>query len=181
MGHVNQRAMQLFFTLLALIALAGAVLLVLGRLLGRRAGPLAELRAAVAPAALPLAALVAVTSTLGSLYFSEIADLVPCQLCWYQRIAMYSTAVILVVATIRRDWAVRPYALTLSVIGAAISAYHYLIEWFPNIESDGVCSIEVPCTFVWFRRLGFVSIPFMALCGFLAVIALLTCPPEEER
>jgi disulfide bond formation protein DsbB len=152
-------------------------------LLGRRSAALAEARGSVSTAALPLAALVAVTSMLGSLYFSEIADLVPCTLCWYQRIAMYSTAIILVVAVIRRgDWAVRPYALALAVIGAVVSIYHYLVEWFPEIESEGVCSLTVPCNFVWFRRLGFVTIPFMALCGFLAVSALLAfCRPEEER
>ena len=183
MGHVNQRAMQLFFSLLALIALTGAVVIVVSRLFGRRNAALGELRGSVSTVALPLAALVAVTSMLGSLYFSEVADLVPCTLCWYQRIAMYATAIILVVATIRRrDWTVRPYALTLAVIGALVSTYHYLVEWFPEIESDGVCSLTVPCNFVWFRRLGFITIPFMALCGFLAVGALLAfCRPEEER
>jgi uncharacterized membrane protein (UPF0136 family) len=177
--------MQLFFSLLALIALGGAVLLaaaaLLPRLTASRGGPLGVLRSTVAPYAVPLAALVAVTSMAGSLYFSEVANLVPCQLCWYQRIAMYPIAVILVAAAIRRDRSVRPYALTLAAVGVALSTYHYLIEWFPDLESDGVCSVTVPCTFVWFRRLGFITIPFMALCGFLAVIALLTCRPEEER
>ena len=53
------------------------------------------------------------TAMVGSLYLSEGAHLPPCRLCWYQRIAMYSLAVILVVAVVRRDWNVRPYALTL--------------------------------------------------------------------
>jgi hypothetical protein len=56
-----------------------------------------------------------------------------------------------------------------------------LVESWPELESEGVCSMVVPCDFVWFRRLGFVTLPFMALCGFLAVIVLLTCRPEEER
>ena len=34
----------------------------------------------------------------------------------------------------------------------------------------------VPCTAVWFRELGFVSIPFLALMGFLLIIALLLIP-----
>ncbi|MGD9703054.1 MAG: disulfide bond formation protein B [Acidimicrobiia bacterium] len=178
---MNQRAMQLFFSLLALIALGGAVLLVLDQLTRRRLRPLQQLRDGVASIAVPLAALVAVTSMVGSLYFSEVANLVPCQLCWYQRIAMYSLAVVLVVAAIRRDRGIRFYAWPLAAIGAGISTYHYLIEWWPDLESDGVCSVSVPCTFVWFRRLGFVTLPFMALCGFLAVIVLLTCRPEEER
>lgn len=181
MVRVNQRAMQLFFSLLALIALGGAVLLLAARLVGRRVPALRQFAEAVDPYALWLAALVAGTSMAGSLYFSEIADLVPCRLCWYQRIAMYPLALILLIAAIRRDRAIRFYAIPIAVIGALISGYHYLIEWHPELETGGVCSVDVPCTFVWFRRLGFVSIPFMALCGFLAVIALLTIRPKEER
>ena len=181
MVRVNQRAVQLFFSLLALIALSGAVLLVLDRLTGGKVRLLRQLRDGVAPIAVPLAALVAVTSMVGSLYFSEVANLVPCTLCWYQRIPMYALAVILVVAAIRRDRGVRFYAWPLAIIGAAISTYHYLVEWWPELESEGVCSMTVSCTIVWFRRLGFVTLPFMALCGFLAVIVLLTCRPEEER
>ena len=173
--------MQLFFSLLALIALAGTVLLVLNRLTGRRVRTLQQLHDGVAPIAVPLAALVAVTSMIGSLYFSEAANLVPCTLCWYQRISMYSLAVILVVAAIRHDRGVRFYAWPLAGIGAVISTYHYLVEWWPELESEGVCSMTVSCTIVWFRRLGFVTLPLMALCGFLAVIVLLTCRPEEER
>ena len=66
---------------------------------------------------LAIAAIVATTAMLGSLYLSEGAHLPPCRLCWYQRIAMYSLAVILVVAAVRRDWNVRPYALALGLIG----------------------------------------------------------------
>lgn len=173
--------MQLFFSLLALIALGGAVLLPAANLAGRKVPLLRQLVDAIAPYALWLGALVAGTSMAGSLYFSEIADLVPCRLCWYQRIAMYPLALILLIAAVRRDRGIRFYAVPLAAIGALISGYHYLIEWYPDLETGGVCSVDVPCTFVWFRRLGFVTIPFMALCGFLAIIALLTVRPKEER
>ena len=38
----------------------------------------------------------------GSLYFSEVANYVPCRLCWFQRIAMYPLAVILLIAASAR-------------------------------------------------------------------------------
>lgn len=68
-----------------------------------------------------LAWLVALTSMLGSLYYSEVANFIPCKLCWYERIAMYPLAVVLVVATLKRDWAIRRYVLPIMAIGAAIS------------------------------------------------------------
>ena len=47
------------------------------------------------PHAVLLAWLVALTCTLGSLYYSERAHFIPCKLCWYQRIGMYPLVVIL--------------------------------------------------------------------------------------
>lgn len=170
--------MQTFTALLALLALAGSATFVAARLLGR--GTLVE---AVQPHALWWAAAVAVAAMLGSLYFSEVAHYAPCKLCWYQRIAMYSLAIILVVAAVRRDRGVVPFAVPLAVIGGVVSTYHYLVEWFPTLETN-VCSVDVPCTTVWFRKFGFVSLAFMALCGFVAIGTVLLAtagrPPRDE-
>ena len=50
-----------------------------------------------------LAWIVATVTTLGSLYYSEHAGFVPCELCWYQRIVMYPLVIVLGVAWLRRD------------------------------------------------------------------------------
>ena len=116
---VDVEAAQLFFSLLALVALGGAVVARRRPAAGRPLAPrAAQLVAAVDDAALWIAFLVAATATAGSLYFSEVADFVPCQLCWFQRIAMYPLAVILLVAAIRRDRGVRWYVGPLAAIGA---------------------------------------------------------------
>jgi hypothetical protein len=47
------------------------------------------------------------------------------------------------------------------------------VEWYPTLESN-VCAIDVPCTTIWFREFGFVTLPFMALCGFVSIIILLS-------
>lgn len=174
---MSREAVQLFCALLALVALGGAVLITGARFV-RSAGPGL---AAVAELRTWLAWLVAAACMAGSLYFSEVAHFPPCEYCWYQRICMYPLAVILLVAALRRDRRIGWYAVPLAGIGALISSYHYLIEWHPNLQADS-CDAAVPCTIVWFREFGFISLPFMALCGFLAVIALLTTPsPLEEE
>jgi disulfide bond formation protein DsbB len=163
-----------FFSLLALTALVGAVALVAIRIIAVRdpGGPAAALLADLAPAALPLAAVVAATSMLGSLVFSEVLGYPPCTLCWYQRIAMYPLAPILGIAAVRRDLGIRPYAWVLAGSGAVISIYHYIIQWVPDLDATA-CAVDNPCTAVFVREFGFVSIPFMALAGFLAIITLL--------
>lgn len=163
-----------FFALLALTALTGTVGLIVLRVSAGRDpdGQAAKMLDDLAPAALPLAAIVAATSMVGSLYFSEVLHFVPCQLCWYQRIAMYPLAPMLGIAAVRKDWGIRLYAWVLAGSGALIAAYHYLIEWMPNLEVTA-CSADVPCSAVYVREFGFVSIPFMALSGFLAIATLL--------
>ena len=162
-----------FFSLLALTALTGAVAVTALTIVARRdpEGQAATLLDDVAGVALPLAAVVAATSMVGSLVFSEVLGYPPCTLCWYQRIAMYPLAPILGIAAVRRDLAVRPYVLVLAGSGAVISVYHYVIQWMPDLEATA-CAVDNPCTAVFVREFGVVSIPFMALAGFLAIIAL---------
>jgi disulfide bond formation protein DsbB len=135
----------------------------------------ASLRARVvewlAPSALPLAAIVATTATLGSLYYSEVAHFVPCKLCWYQRIAMYPLALMLWLAVYHRDVRIARYAVPIASAGAVISAYHYQLERLPQQASLG-CTLDAPCTFVWVWKFHFISIPFMALSAFLFVVVL---------
>jgi disulfide bond formation protein DsbB len=127
----------------------------------------------VGPAGLGLAAQIAVVAMLGSLYFSEVANFTPCTLCWYQRICMYALAIVLTIAAVRRDRSITPYAMVLAGLGAVISTYHVLVERFPSLESD-VCDPANPCTLIWVKRLGYLTIPTMALSGFVAILVLLT-------
>ncbi len=133
---------------------------------------------------LALAALVASVATAGSLYLSEGGHLVPCRLCWYQRTMMYPLAVILVVAAIRRDWSIRPYAITLALIGAAISTWHVLIEWNPGLEGSSSCDPNNPCSALPLPRyFHFLSIPTMAGSAFLLVATVMWLagrPTAEE-
>ncbi len=155
--------MATFFALI-LVGGIGAVAIALV------AGPAS--RAALASFGLPLAALVASAATAGSLYFSEVADFVPCEMCWYQRIAMYPLAAILTIAAWRRDRQVAFYVLPVAAVGAGLSIYHVQLQLFPDQGSS--CSLSAPCTAKWVEALGFATIPVMALMSFALVVALTT-------
>ncbi len=174
-----------FFALLALCCLAAVAVVVVAAVVRMASGgspALDALRVDLGRASVVLAAVVAVTATLGSLYFSEIANFVPCTLCWYQRIFMYSSAVVLVVAAWRGDRDVRWYVLPLALIGAAISSYHSWIQAFPPEGGTSFCTADAPCTARHVWEFGFVSIPFMALSAFLFVITMMVLarPAPQE-
>lgn len=137
--------------------------------------------ASAGPVALWLAATMATLATAGSLYYSLGAGFEPCELCWYQRIAMYPLSLILVVAAAGRDTTVGRYVLPIASVGFGLSGYHYLIQHFPDL-SAGACSASAPCTAAYVWKFGFASIPFMALVSFAAIITAVAIrrPPAAE-
>jgi len=130
--------------------------------------------------ALPVATTIALVTTLGSLYYSEVAGYPPCTLCWYQRIAIYPQVVVLGVAAWRRDVGVWRTSVPLAVIGAVLSAWHIVIERNPALA--GPCDPANPCTIKWVEEFGFMTVPTMALVAGLSFIALtLLARPDAER
>jgi disulfide bond formation protein DsbB len=132
-----------------------------------------------------IVAFAAIGATAGSLYFSEVANYVPCTYCWYQRIAMYPMAVIVPLALILRDRSILRYTLALGGIGLAISLYHIQLQLFPE-QSSNSCELTSPCTAKWVEAFGFMTIPQMAGTTFavivlVSIIGLRTPPtPAEE-
>ncbi|HJS27602.1 MAG TPA: disulfide oxidoreductase [Actinomycetota bacterium] len=176
--------MSLFFALLTVGANV-FVLLTLGLAIGARYSggahrAFGRLREAVDGSSLAMAWVVALVATLGSLYYSEVAHLPPCTLCWYQRIAMYPLAIVLAIAALRSDFGIRRYVLPIVAIGAAISAYHYQLERFPS-QTTLACSVDVPCTTLWVWQLHYISIPFMALSAFALIATLLLIGPSGDE
>lgn len=110
---------------------------------------------------------VAAIATVGSLYFSEVAGFPPCELCWYQRILVYPLVVVFGVATIERRPGVWRSALPLSVLGVVVAGYHSILQLSPDIT----CSAGSACTTVYWRGLGFLTIPRLSLFAFLGLIA----------
>jgi disulfide bond formation protein DsbB len=184
---VTLLAVSNFLAILVVVAGVGSLVVIGLRLTAvfseRAAGGLDRLRAAIGPYALWLAWLVAATAMAGSLYFSELGGLMPCALCWYQRIAMYPLAVILLIAAIRGDGGIRPYVTVLAAIGALIAGYHVLVQRIPGLPT-GSCSVEASCSAIDLERFGFITIPVMALVGFLTILVLvgiLASPTDEPE
>ena len=141
---------------------------------------LVGLRDTFAGSELWLAFVIALAATLGSLFFSEVSDFIPCRLCWLQRIAMYPLVIILLVGAIRRDRGAVYYALPFPIIGLIIGAYHKYIEIHPEAESAG-CKIGAPCATKWIEEFGYVTIPVLAMSAFAAILTLLLFARSSGR
>jgi len=118
---------------------------------------------------LPAATLVATVATAGSLWFSLGLGLTPCDLCWYQRIAMYPLVVVLGVASVERRPAVVRTALPLVGIGGSLAASHSYLQ-----ATTTECTLGGPCATVqWQSPVFGLSIPNLSLLAFGLLAALL--------
>lgn len=136
--------------------------------------PLRAVRRALWGYELWAAFLVAAIATGGSLFFSEIAEFPPCELCWYQRICMYPLSIVTLLAAGAGNFRLARYLLPLPLVGAGVSVYHLLVENGVAGQSTA-CFASAPggCGVKWIDEFGYMTIPTLALTGFLLLFGLL--------
>ncbi|WP_246828768.1 disulfide oxidoreductase [Nosocomiicoccus sp. HMSC067E10] len=125
--------------------------------------------------------IVSLIATLGSLYFSEIRNYIPCELCWYQRILMYPLTIISLIAIIKNDIKANIYILSMSVFGFLIGIYHYSLQKLPAIQDGFNACSDNTCTVTYVNYLGFITIPFMSLTAFFIIIILSIFTFKKEK
>ena len=64
---------------------------------------------------------IALAASLGALFIGDVLGQEPCNLCWYQRIAMFPLALVLGIACLYNDFSIRRYALPLAIAGGAVA------------------------------------------------------------
>lgn len=125
---------------------------------------------------------VAAFSMLGSLYFSEVAKYVPCELCWYQRILMYPQVVLLGLALAKKNRDIATQVLALCGLGAVIAVYHiYLQSGGTALVPCTTTALAVPCGVKNFQEFGFVTIPVMSLTGFVMLMAAMIFHRQQQK
>jgi disulfide bond formation protein DsbB len=116
-----------------------------------------------------LALFFALVATSGSLFFSEVMNLPPCVLCWYQRIFMYPLVFIFALGLFRMTKETFVHGLLLSLIGLVIAIYHNLLYYGIIPESITPCTTGVSCTSRQIEWLGFITIPLLSLIAFILI------------
>src|SRR5437764_3681958 len=93
---------------LSVLGVVGQVLIVLALLIGVLAlvgvrGPLDAIRNLLWGYELWGAFVVAAIATGGSLFYSQVATFIPCEVCWFQRMMMYPLSVLTLLVAARGD------------------------------------------------------------------------------
>lgn len=107
------------------------------------------------------------SATLGSLYYSNIALMEPCLLCWYQRIFMYPQVFLLILGIVWKDKNILRYTMLLSVVGLMLAGYQYFMQI--GVTAPTACGIgpDVSCSDTYIQHFGYITIPLMSATVFL--------------
>jgi disulfide bond formation protein DsbB len=122
--------------------------------------------------AFPAAFLLALGSSIITLYYSDILGFDPCALCWWQRVFLYPQIVILAIALWRKDTKACAYIFALSVFGFLVSIYHHALQMFPAGALP--CPASGPsCSQITILEYGYITFPLMAATLFAFLIVLM--------
>lgn len=109
-----------------------------------------------------VAFITSVIASSGSLYLSNVMGLIPCHLCWYQRILMYPLVPILL-EDLRYNHVHRKTIL-FSVSGVAIALYHSTLQL-----TSTSCSVGGGCASILLQVGGVFTIPNLSLIAFTII------------
>jgi disulfide bond formation protein DsbB len=122
---------------------------------------------------LMIAWLTALVSTLGAVFLSKVIGLEPCELCWYQRIAMFPLVAILGIGAYTQDPRCINYAQSLALPGWAIALYHCLLYGGFIPERLQPCGKGGSCAEQKLELIGFITVPLLSFFAFSLLVLLL--------
>jgi disulfide bond formation protein DsbB len=116
---------------------------------------------------------VSLIGTFITLYYSDYLGILPCGLCWFQRVFLYSQLFIFGLAWYKNDRKIFDYTLLLSIVGFIVATYQsYLQLGYSELLPCPVVASTIDCAKPTFIEYGFVTFPFMAVVLFAFLIIL---------
>lgn len=123
--------------------------------------------------ALPVGFALTFMSTLVSLYYSDVLGVLPCGLCWFQRVFIYSSMFLLGYAWWKNDRNVWSYVNVLAIPGLLIALYHeYLQLGYSELIPCPAIASTVDCAKPTFLEFGFVTYPLMSAVLFASLLLI---------
>ncbi len=108
-----------------------------------------------------------------SLFYSEVLNYAPCFHCWVQRIFIFPQAFLFAVAWLKKDRSVFWYSVPLTLVGLA-DALFLNYKYYFNPDSAPCDASGVSCVQQLVSEFGgYISIPMLALSGFVALLVVL--------
>lgn len=125
-----------------------------------------------------------VVTTLGtllSLVYSEYLGILPCGLCWLQRVFLYPQVALFALASFKKEYFIADYAIVLSFLGGVTALYqHYL-------QMGGTDVIPCPatgagdCAKRFLFEFDYVTFPLVAFSAFALIFIIMLFVRGQRR
>ncbi len=120
-------------------------------------------------------------STVMSLVYSEIYGIIPCGLCWMQRVFIYSQVVVLGVALFLRDVRAAWYSIALSACGAVVALYHHYIQIGGESVLPCPASGVGDCAKRFIYEFDYITFPLVAFSALVFTIVVMLFVLDKKR
>jgi disulfide bond formation protein DsbB len=122
---------------------------------------------------LPLGFFATLFSTIMSLVYSDYLGVLPCGLCWYQRVFIYGMVFLFGMAWYKRDTKILDYVMLFSGVGLIIALYHQSLQMgYSELIPCPAIASTIDCAKPTFVEYGFITFPMMAVVLFCFTILL---------
>lgn len=112
-------------------------------------------------------------SSFLTLVYSEYFGIIPCGLCWMERIALYPQVLLLGTAYYFKDTVMPRYGIVLSGFGLVVSLYHHYIQMGGSqFIKCPIAGAGADCAKRFFFEFNFITFPLMSAILFAFLIIL---------
>ncbi|MBP9669597.1 MAG: disulfide bond formation protein B [Candidatus Pacebacteria bacterium] len=124
--------------------------------------------------ALPVAFLAAFVGSAMTLVYSEYFGVIPCGLCWFQRVFLYPQIILFAIAQWKHDATVVFYSIAMSVFGMIVSLYQHYLQMGGTSALPCPASGEADCGKRIIFEFGYITFPLAAfsLFAFITILML---------
>lgn len=122
--------------------------------------------------ALPVAFAAAFFGSAMTLVYSEYFGVIPCGLCWFQRVFLYPQVILFAIAQWAKDTTIVLYSIALSVLGMVVSLYQHYLQMGGVSALPCPASGEADCGKRIIFEFGYITFP-LAACSLFAFLVIL--------
>lgn len=107
-----------------------------------------------------------------SLFYSEVLGILPCSLCWLQRVFLYPQVALFGVALWKGDKRVADYSIALSVLGIFVALYQHYLQMGGNslLPCPATSAEALDCGVRFLFEFGYMTFPLMCATTFAFLI-----------
>ncbi len=139
-----------------------------------------RLKSLIARFGMRLAFISIIASSAMTLIYSEIFGIIPCGLCWFERVALYPQALLFGMAMYYKDTRMPRYGIGLSIGGLIVSLYHHYIQ-MGGSEFIKCPAAGADCAKRFLFEFGFMTFPLLSAILFSFLIVLYVYLLKTDR